>query len=142
MFIERPVVLRITGRVNTQISTSGAQVTFEPLLLIGIEKILRAVQENDDLILAQVGLGKLARVLSGRNLEAVLLAKADECRFSRLNTAVAESTGLAEDEDRLQWSGSCGLGYIDGCSVQNWQAPEEKGDHGHGISLSNPDVRR
>ena len=65
MFIERPVVLRITGRMNTQVSTSGAQVTFEPLLLIGIEKILRTVQENDDLILTQVGLGKLTRVLGG-----------------------------------------------------------------------------
>jgi hypothetical protein len=103
---------------------------------------LGTVQENDDLILTQVGFGELTRIFGCRHLKAVLFSQFLEGGFSRLDAAVSKTSSLAEDEDRFQRSFARWLRSFNGVTAEEGQTTEEKGDDGHGISLSRPDVRR
>ncbi len=97
--VERPVVLRVRGRVDADEAAARSDVRLERRLLGLVQNVAGGVEEDHRLVTAQVGGGEVVAVLRGRHRETVGGAEVadglDPCR----DRVVPESGRLGEHED-------------------------------------------
>src|SRR4029079_18971871 len=95
-----PVAVGIGGRVDADDAAAALRPALERGALGGVEDALAVVvEEDDDLVRAQAGVGELRRVLAELDVVVALLAHLREGGLAGVDrVAVAEAGGAREDE--------------------------------------------
>src|SRR4026208_695477 len=89
--VPRPVVLRVGGSVNSEVSTTSLDVALEVVLLCGVEYVAGGVEEDDCAVLREVLGGERAGVFGGVDGKAILLSEFPDRGESDSNRAVSIS---------------------------------------------------
>ena len=100
--VEAPLVLGIGCGVDADIATAAPDPLLEHSLLRCVEYILGGVEKHHHLMFLQFGLAEQCGIFGHLDPETVLLADGRDRLLSRLDAAVAKTSSLAEDEDRLE----------------------------------------
>ena len=107
-----PVVLGVGRRVDAGVAAAGLDVALERGLLGRVEHVTGGGEEDDDLVLREVGVVERAAVLGGRHREVVVGGERLDGGGRLVDVGVAERSRLGEEERVERLLRGCGGGCL------------------------------
>ncbi len=107
--VEGPLIFGIGRGMDADIATAAADPLLEQLLLRRGEHVLGGVEKHHHLMFLQFRCSEPCRIFRHLDVKTKLLAEGSERFLPRFDAAVAKTSSLAEDEDRLETGVAVGI---------------------------------